>query len=142
MGDKYSGGAQAPQVDGWDKQQEVDKEGKRYKMCRVLCDKSHGWTVRTFCGSVPRATCHPEYRPAGWGGGAAYQVRCLSLTKNFVERSYLDTPIRKASVFPPSAKDKADDETKQFCFERCSDEDQALTWTMQDIAEYCRAKSY
>mmetsp|Transcript_107599 Transcript_107599/g.213773 ORF Transcript_107599/g.213773 Transcript_107599/m.213773 type:complete len:123 (-) Transcript_107599:56-424(-) len=109
---------------------------QRYKMCRIMCERRNGWSLRSFCEGNYSAICTPHWRN---GHQAA---RCVSPRTEWIEKRMSETQCCVDATVKTRGKAKvaeADTDTRAFCLTQCSDAvDRERDWTQEDIFLLCK----
>mmetsp|Transcript_30101 Transcript_30101/g.70184 ORF Transcript_30101/g.70184 Transcript_30101/m.70184 type:complete len:136 (+) Transcript_30101:48-455(+) len=109
---------------------------ERYKMCRIMCEKRNGWTLRTFCNGVYNAVCTPE-----WRMGMSAQ-RCVAPRIEWTERVLSDSRLCVDATVASRGQSQIpepDRMTRTFCAQFCNDpESQQREWSAADVWSACK----
>merc|ERR1719229_223360 len=109
---------------------------ERYKLCRILCKRGNGWTLRTFCRANYTAVCTEQWR----AGHATY--RCVSPIGEFTEKvmetqTCVDSQIRTKGG---TKANEADSPTMAFCLKYCDDPlDRDKEWNYKEVWGQCQS---
>eukprot|EP00929_Paragymnodinium_shiwhaense_P066019 TRINITY_DN33080_c0_g1_i1.p2 TRINITY_DN33080_c0_g1~~TRINITY_DN33080_c0_g1_i1.p2 ORF type:complete len:131 (-),score=38.87 TRINITY_DN33080_c0_g1_i1:105-497(-) len=109
---------------------------ERYKLCRIVCEKRNGWTLKSFCQASYSAVCTQQWRNG-------YQAKkCVSPYVEWSEKIMQETgSCVDATVKTRGKKEipEADQATKAFCVKRCEDAfDREYDWQSSEVWEVCR----
>mmetsp|Transcript_41916 Transcript_41916/g.125326 ORF Transcript_41916/g.125326 Transcript_41916/m.125326 type:complete len:126 (+) Transcript_41916:65-442(+) len=109
---------------------------QQYKLCRIVCQKRNGWTLRTFCQGSYSAICTPHWR------NGYMTARCVSPHAEWVEKRMQETQCCVDATVRTRGKEgrpEADKDTRSFCLVRCEDPTSwERDWTTSEIWDVCR----
>mmetsp|Transcript_79860 Transcript_79860/g.171154 ORF Transcript_79860/g.171154 Transcript_79860/m.171154 type:complete len:128 (-) Transcript_79860:122-505(-) len=111
-------------------------QNERYKLCRILCERRNGWTLRSFCRGQYAAVCTQTWR-------LGYQNnRCVSPYAEWSERVLQETGCCVDSVLRTKGKSEvpeADAPTRGWCFKHCEDSlDREREFVQKEMWDLCK----
>merc|ERR1719336_1541350 len=111
-------------------------QNERYKVCRIVCERRNGWTLRTFCRGAYSAVCTQTWR-------MGHQANtCVSPQVDWTEKVIRETQCCVDATVQTRGKSQvpeADNATRAFCLKHCEDVlDKEREWSAKDLWDVCR----